>query len=155
MNGRYRVALLAALALTFTGVSTTSAQTSWGPRAGFSLSPDQFVVGFHAMIPVGSGLYVVPSGDVGFGDSSFTWSLNGDLQYRFSTSGSVKPFIGGGVTYFNLDPDTEGVDTFSEFGGGILGGVWLNTNGSTPFFLEGKVGLGDVPDFKFMAGLNL
>jgi hypothetical protein len=96
----------------------------------------------------------VPSFDIAFGDDAFTIGLHGDLDYRCDVEGSVKPYVGAGFSYYNYDPD-EG-DSNSETGVNILGGVWLNSDSSTPFFVEGKFGLSDsMPDFKVMAGINL
>jgi len=151
---RFAVAgVLAAAA--FAVASPASAQ--FGVRAGYSFEPDQVVLGAHYSIPVSApSLYFIPSGEVAFGDELFTLNANGDLVYRFSTSGSVKPYVGGGVTLAMYDPDAEGADSQTEFGANALGGIWLNTEGSTPWFIEGKFGLTDeVPDFKIMAGLGL
>ena len=153
-------ALFAATAALVLGAGASSADTAWGPRAGLSFNPDQIALGAHVSLPVATNLYLVPNADVAFGDNAFTIGLHGDLAYRFSGESSVKPYVGGGFSYYNYDVDTpegfEGDDSFSETGVGILGGVWLNANGSTPFFVEGKLYFSDsMPDFKLMAGVNL
>ena len=146
------VAAIAALVV----AAPASAQTTWGPRAGMSFNPDQIALGAHVQLPVATSLYIVPSADVAFGDDLFTISLNGDLEYKFASSGSVKPYVGGGFSYFSFDPDTEGFDSVDETGVSALGGLWLNANGATPFFIEGKLFFSDhLPDFKVMAGVNL
>ena len=133
-----------------------AADVTWGPRAGFSIDPDQFVLGAHVQVPAGSSLYFVPSLDLAFGDNLFTIGLHGDMQYRFKSEASARPYLGAGFSYYSFDPDSEGADSNSEAGLSILGGVWLNATGSTPFFLEGKFYVtDDMPDFKIMAGLNL
>ena len=148
-------ALLFGAALLVLAARPASAEVNWGPRAGMSFSPDQIVLGAHLNIPVGAeNMAIVPSFDIAFGDDAFTIGLHGDLDYRFDVEGSVKPYVGAGFSYYNYDPD-EG-DSNSETGVNILGGVWLNSDSSTPFFVEGKFGLSDsMPDFKVMAGINL
>lgn len=150
------LALAAVAALATFAVAPAAAQATWGPRAGLSFNPDQVVLGAHVQFPVATQLYIVPNADLAFGDDAFTISINGDLQYRFASSGSVKPYVGGGVTYISYDPDVEGADSVDETGISALGGVWFNATGSTPFFLEGKLFFSDrMPDFKVLVGLNL
>ncbi len=145
--------LVLGLALAF-GPGNAAAEVPWGPRGGLSFNPDQIVLGAHVQVPAGKTLYFVPSFDIGFGDDLFTIGLHGDMQYRFHSEASARPYLGAGFSYYNFDPD-EG-DGDSEVGLGILGGVWLNATGSTPFFIEGKFYPSDhMPDFKVMAGLNL
>ena len=150
-------ALFFAAAVVVLATAPASAQTTaWGPRAGMSFNPDQVVLGAHVQIPVATSLYLVPNADLAFGDDVFTIGLHGDLSYRFAGETSVRPYVGGGFSYYNYDVDSEGVDSQSETGVGVLGGVWLNANGTTPFFIEGKLYFSDsMPDFKAMAGVNL
>jgi hypothetical protein len=147
---------LAAAVLVLVAGNASAQTTTWGPRAGMSFDPDQIVLGAHVQLPIATSLYIVPSADLAFGDDAFTIGLHGDLAYRFATEGSVKPYVGGGFSYYSFDPDQEGAESVSETGVGALGGVWLNANGSTPFFVEGKLYFSDpMPDFKVMAGVNL
>lgn len=149
-------ALILVAAVLVLSAGHASADTTWGPRAGMSFNPDQIALGGHVQFPIATNLYIVPNADVAFGDNAFTISLNGDLAYRFGTDGSVKPYVGGGFSYFNYDIDVPGAGSVSETGVAALGGVWLNANGSTPFFIEGKLFFSDsLPDFKVMAGVNL
>lgn len=145
--------LLAATALILSA-GHASAETTWGPRAGMSFNPDQIALGAHLQFPIATSLYFVPNADIAFGDNLFTIGLHGDLAYRFSPEGSIRPYVGGGLSWYNYGPD-EG-ESASEAGVAGLGGVWLNANGSTPFFIEGKLYFSDsMPDFKLMAGVNL
>ena len=131
------------------GVVAQPASAKPGLYAGLSLDPDDFLVGLRWYSPVEENLYLVPSVEGGFGDvTMFDGSV--DLHYRFS--GKTKFYAGGGATLSWFDFD-GGSDT--EFGGSILGGVMLSTkSGKLPFF-EVKLGLGDVPDVKFILGLSL
>jgi hypothetical protein len=137
-------------------LSASPASAQFGVQAGYSFEPDQVVLGGHYTIPLGeSGLRFVPGAEVAFGDDFFTIYANGDVHYLFNTSGGVRPYIGAGATWASYDPDVEGAETFDEFGANAIGGLWLNTKGSTPWFLEGKFGLTDeMADVKIMAGLG-
>src|SRR5262249_39336264 len=134
--------------------STARADVSGGLRAGFSSSPDQVLVGGQLELsPVAENLYIIPSGEVGFGDDATTLSFNGDVQYRFKTHGDVRPYARRRlmVYYFNLD--NGGSDT--NLGADILGGIYFNRNSSNPMFVDVKLGLTDeIPDWKFIFGLN-
>ena len=144
--------LIAAALFTLASHTAHAEDLMWGPQAGFSLNPDQIVFGFHAIAPVGARFDIVPSADIGLGDSFFTLALNGDVRMNLAPESSLRPYVGGGVSLDYADPD-EG-DSGSEFGGNILGGIWLNKGGQTAYYIEGKLGLGDVPDFKAMLGIN-
>ena len=163
MKSITRIAAAAFLA-SVVAFSASPAAAQFGVRAGYSFTPDQVVLGAHYMIPVGtSGLNVIPSAEVAFGDDAFTIYGNGDLVYRFAAGTSVKPYLGGGISYVSYDPDdieidgeTIEVDSSSDVAFTAIGGAWFNAGGSTPWFLEGKIGLDDKsPDVKLMVGVGL
>ena len=147
-----RLGILIAALLTFASTSAHAENLLWGPQAGFSVSPDQIVFGFHALAPVGDRFDLVPSADIGLGDSFFTFSLNGDVRMNLAPESALRPYVGGGVALFYADPDNG--DSGTEFGGNALGGIWLNKGGQTAYYIEAKLGLGDVPDFKATLGIN-
>jgi hypothetical protein len=135
--------------------SLAHANTSGGLRVGFTSSPDQFVVGGQLYFsPVAERLYIVPSGEVGFGDHATTLAFNGDLQYRFLVhDAKVHPYAGGGLAVFYVNLDGGGSDT--NLGADILGGMFFNERSGNPMFVEAKLGLTDeVPDWKFIFGVN-
>jgi len=154
----------AALFASVVVLSASPASAQFGVRAGYSFTPDQVVLGAHYMIPLGaSGLHFVPSAEVAFGDDAFTMYGNGDLIFRFSAGGSVKPYLGGGVSVVSVDPDDTEVngatikgETKTDAAFTALGGAWFNAGGSTPWFIEGKFALDDhSPDVKVMVGVGL
>lgn len=123
-----------------------------GLRAGFSLTPDDFVIGGHYRTPpIADNLYFVPSAEVGFGDVTM-FAFNGDLHYVIEVKSKLDPYIGAGMTINWFDFD-GGSDT--EVGGGILGGILLGETEHGRLFFEVKLGLGDVPDAKFLVGWNI
>jgi hypothetical protein len=115
-----------------------------GLRGGFSLSPDQIVLGAHLQLPqIAEKLEFMPSAEIGFGDDLTSFALNGDFKYHFAPDNKLDPYAGAGLTANWFDGE-------GEFGGNLLGGIHV----ADRIFIEGKVGLGDVPDAKFMAGLT-
>jgi hypothetical protein len=118
-----------------------------GFHAGASIEPDAFLVGLRfASHPIEEYFVIVPSVEVGFGDATMV-AGNLDAHYRFKTSSKYAPYAGAGLTINWFDYDA-GSDT--EFGGSILGGIQLNEK----WFFETKIGLGDVPDWKFLVGFE-
>ena len=123
-----------------------------GLRTGFSLSPDDFVIGGHYRTPpIAEYLYFVPSAEVGFGDVTMV-AFNADLHYLFDVKSKLAPYVGAGMTINWFD--SEG-NSDTEVGGGIIGGLLLGETSHGRPFLEGKLGLGDVPDAKFLVGWNI
>jgi len=125
-----------------------------GLRTGFSLTPDDFVIGGHYRTPpVAEYLYFVPSAEVGFGDLTMV-AFNADLHYLFEVKSRLAPYVGAGMT-LNWFDAPAGASSNTEVGGGILGGVMLGQTKHGRMFFELKLGLGDVPDAKFLVGWNI
>ena len=119
-----------------------------GVHAGLTVNPDDFLLGLHFQSrAVAERLSMVPSVEVGFGDATMV-AGNLDLHYQFKTSSDLAPYAGAGLTlnWFDNNDNSE-----TDFGGSILGGIMLTPK----FFLEAKLGLGDVPDWKFYVGGHL
>jgi len=150
-------ALLAGIAtLLLVSPGLGRADTSVGLHGGFSSAPDQFIVGPHLnLAPVADNLYIVPSGEVGFGDHAFTMAFNGDLQYRFVVHRSkVRPYAGGGLSVYFVDPEGFG-GSDTHMGADILGGMFFGRLNGQPMFVDVKLGLTtEVPDWKFQFGFN-
>ena len=151
---RSSILFLATLVALATLALPGTAGAALGIRGGFSSDPDQILIGMHVETPpVGKDLYVIPSAEAGFGDDAFTLSFNGDLQYRFGSQENARPYVGGGLAYFYVDPDNGESD--STFGLNILGGVIFQRKSGQPIFLEAKIALDDdLPSFKMIAGLT-
>jgi opacity protein-like surface antigen len=119
-----------------------------GIHAGATVDPDDFLIGLHwKSRPVAENISIVPSFEVGFGDVTMV-AGNIDGHFDFPGESRWNPYVGGGVTLNWFDFD-GGSDT--EFGGSVLGGVTLNQQ----WFFETKLGLGDVPDWKFYVGARM
>jgi opacity protein-like surface antigen len=142
-----RIVRVAIITLCIVGAGVSPAFAGLGLQAGASINPDDFIVGVHFKTrPLAENLDFIPSVEAGFGDATMI-AGNADLHYNFTTSSKLLPYLGGGLTLNWFDFD-EGSQT--DFGGSILGGIQL----SKKIYLETKVGLGDVPDWKFLLGWN-
>jgi len=119
-----------------------------GLHGGMSLSPDDFLIGLHfESTPMAENLRLVPSVEAGFGDVTMVGG-NLDLHYPLKTKSELAPYIGAGMTLNWFDHDGG---SSTDFGGSILGGIMLNAK----LFVEAKLGLGDVPDWKFVVGARM
>ncbi len=152
-------ALMLAALLPTSALAAGSSFQTWGPHVGFSTDPSQFVVGGQLQMgDIAPSVDFVPSVDLGIGDGGTVLSLNGDLHYRFTLSGATwQPYAGGGaavhfVSWDNPGPGGDSSDTLA--GGTIVFGADVPTKTGNRFFVEGKFGIGDSPDFKAIAGLH-
>ena len=119
-----------------------------GLHGGMSLTPDNFLIGLHfESTPMAENLRLVPSVEAGFGDVTVVGG-NLDLHYPLKTKSELAPYLGAGMT-LNWFDHSSGSQT--DFGGSVLGGISLNRK----LFLEAKLGLGDVPDWKFLVGARM
>jgi hypothetical protein len=149
---RLLAGILVALAIAFVLPSAASAGGSIGVRTGLALDPDDFLIGIHFKTgPLAKDLHFVPSVEAGFGDVTMI-AGNADLHYIFNSDSKLAPYAGGGLTLNWFDFD-GGSDT--EFGGSLLGGILLGKTSLGQMFFETKIGLGDVPDWKFVVGWNM
>jgi len=142
-------------------VHTQSAVLSrFGPRLGFSVSPDQVVLGGQVVIAdVAPDLSFVPDLEMGFGDNQTVIGLNFDLHYQIRVQNtSWQPYAGAGlgVNFVSFDrPRPFRDESQTAVGGNLLFGASVPTQTGNRFFAEMKLGLGsDVPQFKMLAGWN-
>lgn len=147
---------LAAAAIVPAAAWANAFQTA-GPHLGFSDDPSQVVFGGQLQMgDVAPNLDFVPGVDLGIGDDLTIVSLNGDFHYRFIIEGwTWQPYAGGGVaihfiSWDNPGPLQDDSDTRAE--GTAIFGADVPTRTGSRFFLEGKIGLGDGPDLKILAG---
>lgn len=151
---------LAALlpAASFAAGPTGAVGTSIGPRIGFSSGPDQFLFGGQMSIgEVAPKLSFDPSLELGFGDNRTVFAGNFDLHYHFVTSTTWKPYLGAGATVSVIDFSNDHFgdrDNETDVGGAVIFGAGAPTRSGNQFFGELKLGLGDVPDLRFVVGWN-
>jgi hypothetical protein len=129
-----------------------------GPRVGFSVDPDQLVFGGQLIIgEIAPQLTFDPSLEFGFGDHATVIAANFDLHYHFNIQGTPwRPYAGAGVglnfTEFDNGPFRDTSDT--AVGGNLVVGAGVPTSAGNRFFGELKLGLGDIPTLKMLAGWN-
>ena len=152
---RRAILALAVLAV-LPAASVAAPFTAYGPQIGFSQGPDQIVFGGHLQWgDVAPQLDFVPGIDFGFGDDETVVSLNGDFHYRISTNTQWQPYVGGGMGLHFRSFDNNGPtpdDSRTDAGGHFIAGAEVATKGRSLFFAELKLGFGDGPDFKVIAG---
>lgn len=125
-----------------------------GPRLGFTMNPDQFHFGGHIDFgDISNNLMMLPNLEIGIGDNLTTIAPSFELDYRFRSDwGAWTPYLGGGIGPVFYSP--KGGSSNSELGlyaqFGIGKGSAANKSGH--FFIEGKLGLVDAPDFKGTIG---
>lgn len=142
-----RFSILSLVALTLF-VLAAPALAEVGIQGGLSVDPDDVIFGLRwkGDQPIADAIYLVPSAEVGFGDATMV-AGNLDAHYPIHLEKSkLAPYVGFGLTLNWFDWD--GGST-TDFGGSLIGGIDLTSN----IFFEMKLGLGDVPDWKFVVGL--
>lgn len=125
-----------------------------GVRGGFSINPDQFVIGAQVSLGKKLGIArVVPSVDVGLGSSSTTIAFNGDLQVRLNVEDSkFGLYLGAGPTLVYADAD--GGNGRWNLGLTLLAGCHVPIK-VLPFDFEARFGVGEVPDFRGLIILQI
>ena len=148
--------LLAASLLAAPAASRAASYASFGPHLGFSSGPGQILGGGHLLwAEIAPRLDLVPGAEIGVGSHETVVGLNGDFHYRFDTNTQWQPYVGGGLALQFASSDRAGPardDTSTRAGGHIIGGASVTTAGKSQFFAELKLGLGDAPNLKGMAG---
>lgn len=141
-------------AIIFAASNTTAAPSkTFGIRAGFGLDPDQIAFGLQSrsgeLLP---NVRFAPSIDVGFGDNLTVFSANGDLLVPLAPPDSRSAFfLGGGPTLSYIDPKVGDGDT--ELGISLVAGLKLPFGNSHNWTLEGRYGIGDIPEVRVMIGI--
>ncbi len=125
-----------------------------GPRIGLTLNPDQVHFGGHIDFgDLAGNLMILPNLEVGFGDNLTTVAPSFELDYRFRSDwGAWTPYLGGGVG--PIFYSTKHGNSATELGLYMQFGIGRGSSGSETghFFIEGKLGLADAPDFKATVG---
>jgi opacity protein-like surface antigen len=159
-----------AQAATSSGKTTTSHPSTVslnyiGPRLGFSVDPDQIVMGGHMSASFAPSWTFNPSVEVGFGDHETVTALNFDAEYHFQIQNSNwSPYVGGGlgvnfvsVHYDAVPPSYPSTDVNDTVTGlNIIVGTSIPTSSGQRLFTEMRLGAGDsaMPEFKGMFGWN-
>ena len=158
------VALVVALAVPTAALAQDAAprRPAFGLRAGATIDPDQFHLGFHVDVgEIVPRLRFQPSAEIGFGSSRTTLVGNVDVLYRIHTTRTISISAGGGVGFGIQWP--EEADSTGLVGANLIGTLEWGTRptphvaGATGsqvrYFLDLRGGLGDLPAFKVTAGI--
>jgi hypothetical protein len=125
-----------------------------GPRVGFTINPDQIHVGGHIDFgDLAENLMMLPNIEIGFGDNLTTIAPTFELDYRFRDDWGVwTPYLGAGIgpIFYSWDHGGSSSDLAAYMQFGIGKGSVGSQSGH--FFIEGKLGLADAPDFKATVG---
>jgi hypothetical protein len=153
------LALACATLFPAAGHAAAVAVTGIGPRIGISSSPDQIVLGGQLTISdIAPDVSFVPSLEFGFGDNQTDVGFNFDLNYGFHLTGSPwRPYVGAGIGVNVQQVDRQPPlrdDSNTDTGGNLIIGAGVPTRSGSRFFTEARVGVGDIPSLKIMAGWN-
>lgn len=127
----------------------------WGPRLGLSLNPDQVHFGAHLDFgQFADHVRLQPNLELGFGEDVKLFTINAEAAYRFNSRWELwSPYLGGGLGANIKSMDVgDSNESQTDIGVNLLAGVEKGLSNGDRFFLEGKVSLNDVPDFKVTAG---
>ena len=135
---------------------------SYGLRGGINMNPDQFNFGAHVDAgTLASRVRFQPSFELGLGNGLTLVATNFDAHYLFSAR-RFRPYAGGGLGVNFIDV-TSGI---GRSGGlniepvlNLVAGVeWgAPRSGSRAFrryLFEARVGMGDTPELKLVAGFS-
>ena len=158
MIRRLAVILFVLLVLPVAARSAT-AMESIGPRIGVSVDPGQILFGGQAVVSeVAPRVEFVPSAEIGLGDQQTNVAFNMDFDYRLAIEGSEwTPYVGGGIGLDFASFDRPGPvrdDSETNVGATFILGATAPTRSGSKFFTEFRLGLGDLPSLKIMAGWN-
>ena len=159
---RLCLVLLAGTMATSTALGHELGVRSYGLRGGINMNPDQFNFGAHIDAgSLASRVRFQPSFELGLGNGVTLASANFDAHYLF-TARRFRPYAGGGLGINFIDV-TSGIGR----GGGlniepvlnlVAGAEWgAPRPGSRAFrryLLEVRVGMGDTPELKLVAGFS-
>ena len=148
--------LLATLLLAPVAATPTiaRAESGLGWHGGFTLEPDQVVLGGQAVFPVGKErFYVVPQAEIGLLNGT-AFAVHADLQARLGgADAGFRPYVAAGGTYYGFDPEDGESD--SKVGLNIAGGIWTQKTTGKKRFAEVMFFLDDeLPDFRLVIGQN-
>ncbi len=124
-----------------------------GPRAGYDLDSDNFVLGVEAELGRAfQGFRFAPSLDFELGDNTIT-ALNADFRlYLFHLPETGLHFYGSAGPTILLDSPGDG-GSQTEIGLSLVAGVKIPMQNQKRYNLEARFGLGDIPDLKLMFGI--
>ncbi len=159
---RFCFVLLAGAMATSTALGHELGVRSYGVRGGINMNPDQFNFGAHVDAgSLTSRVRIQPSFELGLGNGVTLASANFDAHYLFTTR-RFRPYAGGGLGINFIDVTSgigrEGGLHIEPVLNLVAGAEWGASRPSSRAFrrylLEVRVGIGDTPDLKLVAGFS-
>ena len=151
-------AALAGLLVPATSAALNLAPHGYAASTGVCFNPDQFQAGLHLQLGPGWKPQFRPVVELGIGNGVRILSLSGDILYHFGGT-RWRPYAGGGpglnlVDVTNGVGEADGVQT--KLVAVAVTGVSLMPRRPAQhrYFLEGRVGFGDSPDFRISVGVS-
>lgn len=158
-----KLPLVVALVLLSLAPAVAGAQTleGFGPRLGFSVDPDQIVLGGQLSVGGFDPEWTFdPSLELGFGDDVTVIAFNLDAYYHMRLRDSDwRPYAGGGIGIanisFDLPPPLED-ESDTEVGLDLVLGFQVPRGETQRWFGELRFWLGDsdLPGIKLIGGVN-
>ena len=162
MTGRFFLAVLVSGVMAGAGLGQELGARSYGVRGGINLNPDQFNFGAHVDLGyLASRIRLQPSFELGLGNGVVLASANFDAHYLFSAR-RFRPYAGGGLGVNFIDVRSGigrdgglNIEPALNLAGGVeWGAPRAGSRAFRRYLLEARVGMGDTPELKLVAGLN-
>ena len=154
MEGRRRFHPLACIAFVTIALLATPAfgqSPHVGVRLGYDFDSEDVLLGSSITVPMTSRIDFFPSIDLYLPDEGSRTGFNGDLKYRFSSTGSTGLYMGGGLNVL-----TRHVGDFSDTDLGVNALLGLEERlGRVHPFIEGRVRIHDESGVLLIGGLNI
>jgi len=157
-----RAIMALAILVILPAAASAGAITYYGAHMGFGQSPDQTVIGGQLqMNGVAPRMAFVPGIDYAFNDLNSVVTLNGDFHYNLTYETAWQPYVGlGAAVNLRSQPSprnrNERVDrTDPQARGELIVGAAIRNHGGGRFFTEMKLGFGESPGLKMLAGWNV
>ena len=135
---------------------------SFGLRGGININPDQFNFGAHIDAgTLASRVRFQPSFELGLGNGVTVAATNFDAHYLF-TARRFRPYAGGGLGINFIDVSSgigqqEGLNiepVLNLVAGAEWGAPRPGSGAFRRYLVEARLGIGDTPELKLVAGFT-
>jgi hypothetical protein len=130
---------------------------SYAACTGVSFNPDQFQGGLQLQLGPGMKPQIRPGIELGFGNGVRLVSVSADILYHIEGK-RWRPYAGGGPG-LNFIKVTDGVGEADGPAAKMVAHVvtglgWIPRPGRHRYFVEGRFGIGETPDFRLSIGMS-
>ncbi len=154
--------LLSTLALAL--AAPAQAQSAFMPYLGYDTETENLLIGvgarFGAPLDLPVALTIQPGIEYQFQDGGTLLQFDANVIGELNAGPSLAPYLGAGLGVFYVNPEDVGgvdLDSETEFGLNLLGGLTFNPTGFGRPFVQGRYSTrGDFSDsFTVMGGVML